>query len=131
MDSLPDDVFDIMLQFIGFGREPGRTIISCQRVSKRFCTRIESVRFEIDHDVFVSLSHFRQIYHRLYLLLKQKRDSHILWDDYRGYLVITDYNRDEWLYYNRLVTMYFFRPMSDDFPYYHGQIFFYDFPSFL
>ena len=128
MDSLPDDVFDVLLQYVGCGQ----TILSCQRVSKRFYTRIEaSIRFEIDHDVYISISHYRQIYHRLYLFLKQKRDSHIFWDDYRGYLVVTDYNRDEWLYYNRLVNMYFFRPTSDEFPYYNGQIFFYDFPSFL
>jgi len=129
LDTIPSDLLSYIFDYVGFGDAPGKNVACYRRISRWVCTVLTStIRIEIDPHTFLSLPEFLTSYDRLYATLMQKRNECLQWNDYRGYLVIEDYDLSLWLYYDHLVQTYYFRGQTLTFPYHVGQMHFYEYP---
>lgn len=129
MDKFPDVILLHILEYRGFGEARGKNVMAMMRVSKNFQLIISNhIRFEIDRSMLVSAREFMQFYNLYFLTWRQKRDASLEWDDYRGFLIITDFDEERYLYYQRLIRRYSFDPRPVDFPHYKGRMLFYEYP---
>lgn len=126
--GLPEDLLRIIFRFVGFGDRPGRNAAAYRRINKQCHALLtDAVRVELDRgrttDIIDFLRHFPQYKTEL----EQKRNGAMQWDDYRGFFIITQIDRDTWLYYDSLLETYFLNPRGGSFPHYCGKVYFYEF----
>ena len=128
MEGLPDDVLLYMIRFVGFGDRKGANVVAYQRISKRWSELLyPTTRIEVEPRKEVHVAKWLQQYQEFYVQMQQRRNQSLTWDDYRGYFVITDYDKNVWMYYQQLLHRYYFEPCTVEFPHYRGQMYFYEY----
>lgn len=129
MESLHDDILRIIVDFVGFGEDPGRNVVSYQRINQRWRTLLsETTRVEVDHNRVIRVCEWMRQYPEYRTDVEQKRNAAMEWDNYRGYFIVGNVDRAMWTYYDSLLQKYFFQHSNGIFPHYRGQMYFYEFP---
>ena len=127
METLHDDVGRLIWDFVGFGNRRGANVAVYRRVNKRWRDFLsDHVRVEIDHGGVVGLFFFLKHCNDLRTMMEQKRNAALQWDDFRGYFILTGYDKEQWLYYDHLLHTYFFTPPHPSFPFFKGHMYFYE-----
>ena len=124
--DIPCVLEDYILQFIEL-QDRTTNWFTLRQVCKQWKTRIEtSVRLEIDRDKTISIQDF--IIHRqyLYIHLIQRRNCALLYEDYRGFLIVNEYDAAEWMYYDMIRRKLFMEPKQETNIIFPGKVLFYE-----
>ena len=122
MECLFDDVLQIILSFLSF-----HDLVVLRRINRQYHQLISnSTTVEVDHHVNIPLLEYILHFPHYKTEVEQKRNRTLEWDDYRGFFIITQLDRQEWFYYDGLLQKYFFTPHNSSIPHYRGQIQFYE-----
>lgn len=98
-----------------------------RQICRIWKTLIEShILLEIDHNKYITIPSFNDQRQMIYIDLLQKRNNALAWDDYRGFLVITECDAYEWNYYESIRTYLFLERRFGKDLIYPGKMIFYD-----